>query len=72
VLDLYRLRERDLAAAANSSSPLHGLRERKGWGDRSVNHLLAAVDHARTLDDHRCTIELSVVAHQAFLARFEA
>ena len=29
------------------------LRSRKGWGDRSVNHLLAAVDRARVLDDHR-------------------
>jgi hypothetical protein len=29
------------------------LRGRKGWGDRSVNALLAAVDRARVLDDHR-------------------
>lgn len=30
------------------------LRGRKGWGDRSVNHLLAAIDQARLLDDYRC------------------
>ena len=29
------------------------LRQRKGWGDRSVNHLLAAIDRARHLPDHR-------------------
>ena len=29
------------------------LRGRKGWGDRSVNHLLAAVDRARLLEDYR-------------------
>lgn len=29
------------------------LRSRKGWGDRSVNHLLAAVDKARELQDYR-------------------
>lgn len=81
VLDLYQLRDRDLAggirtthllgsggelpgttdagAVAEAVAVVGGteqaqcLRSRKGWGDRSVNHLLAAVDRARLLDDYR-------------------
>lgn len=44
-------------AAAVVEAPVQAaavaLRSRKGWGDRSVNHLLAAVDRARVLEDHR-------------------
>lgn len=47
VLDLYRLRARDLAGDAA------GLRSRPGWGDRSVSHLLASIDKARLLEDDR-------------------
>jgi hypothetical protein len=61
VLDLYTLRERDLAGDAA------GLRARKGWGDRSVNHLLAAVDRARRLDDHRQDFFTLLILHSTAL-----
>ena len=65
ILDLYELRNRDLNYSAvntisatstdtESRSHVPSLRGRKGWGDRSVNHLLAAIDQARLLDDYRC------------------
>ena len=65
ILDLYELRNRDLnysaiyttsATSTDTESPsqVPSLRGRKGWGDRSVNHLLAAIDQARLLDDYRC------------------
>ena len=68
LLDLYQLRERDLTASTNLDTPSppsqsttsdavvagnNSLRGRKGWGDRSVNHLLAAVDGARSLEAYR-------------------
>ena len=82
VLDLYELRNKDLAyttpiattatttatttaatdpdseadtagAAVPAEAVAVSLRGRKGWGDKSVNHLLAAVDKARLLEDHR-------------------
>lgn len=69
VLDLYELRNKDLTyttpavptsdtatdVGSRDASPLDdaSLRGRKGWGDKSVNHLLAAVDKARLLEDHR-------------------
>jgi hypothetical protein len=37
-----------------SAMPALSLRGRPGWGDRSVSRLLAAVDSARHIADHRC------------------
>ena len=35
------------------ASPVLSLRTLKGWGDRSVNNLLAAIDAKREVDCHR-------------------
>ena len=40
-------------SSSTSSMPVVSLRGRKGWGDRSVNHVLAAIDERRSLPFHR-------------------
>ena len=37
----------------DSSVHMQSIRGRKGWGDRSVGHVLAAIDERRTLPFHR-------------------
>jgi len=69
--DVFRLRRMDLAVgeAGGSASKGEGdsskddslvLRGRKGWGDRSVNNLLAAIDRRRTLPLHKFVYGLGV------------
>lgn len=46
----------------DSSVRMQSIRGRKGWGDRSVGHVLAAIDERRTLPFHRL--------HHLFLLHF--
>ena len=58
-VDIFRLRNADLKvpnegiASGPAAAPVLSLRTLKGWGDRSVNNLLAAIDAKREVDCHR-------------------
>jgi len=66
--DIFKLRKIDQSSAAlNVEGDGEGgekmkprLRGSKGWGDRSVNNLLAAIDNRRTLPLHRFIYALGV------------
>jgi hypothetical protein len=47
--------------AEDSSVRMQSIRGRKGWGDRSVGHVLAAIDERRTLPFHRYTHTLPLL-----------
>ena len=58
VADIYMLRKADLRTIANTEDL--SLRNRKGWGDRSVNNLLSAIDQRRSLTFERFLYGLGV------------
>lgn len=68
IADIYRFRSADITrtVATNSSTgpgataSLSSLREKKGWGDRSVNNLLASIDRRRRIPFHRFLFALGV------------
>ena len=75
IVDIYKLREADLREGLNATSDAdkfavtgeiekrvkpNNLRTRKGWGDRSVNNLLAAIDARRKIPFDRFMFALGV------------
>lgn len=58
--DIFSLRRRDLHAEDSGPSVVGQLRSKKGWGDRSVNKLLAAIDAKRELPMPRFLFALGV------------
>jgi hypothetical protein len=51
------------AIEEDSSVRMQSIRGRKGWGDRSVGHVLAAIDERRSLPFHRYTHTLPLFSH---------
>jgi len=73
VADIFELRKMDLQESTNyiggnpaddltteSKSPLQMLRTRNGWGDRSVNNLLKAIDSRRIISFERFLFALGI------------
>lgn len=66
VEDIFKLRKMDLQESTISdneaveTSPVQMLRTRKGWGDRSVNNLLKAIDARRVIPFERFLFALGI------------
>ena len=58
--DIFSLRRRDLEGDGSGPSLVGQLRSKKGWGNRSVNKLLAAIDAKRELPMLRFLFALGV------------
>ena len=52
-LSLHAVSVGEEGGTSEFSAPISSLRGRKGWGDKSVSHVLAAIDERRTLSFSR-------------------
>lgn len=60
IADIYSLRKADLGEDISNPSEHSSLRDRKGWGDKSVNNLLAAIDSRKKLSFDRFLYGLGI------------